>query len=180
MMKKLTIFTALLLAFAVMAFAGAAKPTRAIEGTVTRVSDGDTIIVTTADGTKVKVRLYGTDCPEIRHNKKLPGQPLGDEAKDFVTKLVLNKKVRLNVYNIDRYNRTVSIVYLLEPYTNVNLELVKNGLAVVETQYLRKADKGPWTDVENSAKTAKVGIWGIPNYEMPQDYRKRVKQAGKD
>jgi micrococcal nuclease len=175
-MRQISMFVAFIMAFAITAFA----ETRAIEGTVTRVSDGDTIIVTTDNGTKVKVRLYGADCPEIRHNKNLPGQPLGDEAKAFVSNLVLNKKVRLNIYSIDKYNRTVSMVYLLNGMVNVNLELVKNGLAEVEQQYLKKVDRQLWNDVEKVAKDAKKGIWGLPNYETPSAYRKRVKQAGKD
>lgn len=36
---------------------------RTVEGTVMRVSDGDTITVVTAEGTKVKTRLYGIDAP---------------------------------------------------------------------------------------------------------------------
>jgi micrococcal nuclease len=175
-MRKTSVFVALILAFAISAFA----QSKAIEGTVTRVSDGDTIVVTTDNGTVVKVRLYGADCPEIRHNKKLVGQPLGDEATKFTTNMVLNKKVRLNVYSIDKYHRTVSMVFTLPTMTNLNLELVKNGLAEVEQQYLKKVDTQHWEDVEKAAKDAKVGIWGLPNYESPSAYRKRVKQAGKD
>ena len=53
---------------------------RTVTGTVTKVSDGDTIHVTTPEGTKLKVRLYGIDAPEtgryhlvrlIRSNLKL-------------------------------------------------------------------------------------------------------------
>jgi len=37
---------------------------RTVEGTVSRVSDGDTVQVITAEGTKLRVRLYGCDAPE--------------------------------------------------------------------------------------------------------------------
>lgn len=37
---------------------------RTIAGTVTKVSDGDSIQVTTPEQTKLKVRLYGIDAPE--------------------------------------------------------------------------------------------------------------------
>ena len=37
---------------------------RTVTGTVTKVTDGDTIHVTTPEGTKLKVRLYGIDAPE--------------------------------------------------------------------------------------------------------------------
>lgn len=36
---------------------------RTIEGTVIKVSDGDTINIQDSLGTKVKVRLYGIDAP---------------------------------------------------------------------------------------------------------------------
>jgi endonuclease YncB( thermonuclease family) len=35
-----------------------------VTGTVTKVSDGDTIHLTTPEQTKLKVRLYGIDAPE--------------------------------------------------------------------------------------------------------------------
>ena len=37
---------------------------RTVSGTVTKVSDGDTIHVTTPEQTKLRVRLYGIDAPE--------------------------------------------------------------------------------------------------------------------
>lgn len=42
----------------------ARDPIRIATGVVTNVSDGDTIHVTTADKTKLRVRLYGIDAPE--------------------------------------------------------------------------------------------------------------------
>jgi micrococcal nuclease len=54
---------------------------RTVTGTVTKVSDGDTIHLTTPEQTKLKVRLYGIDAPETpkinAHSGKVskPGQP---------------------------------------------------------------------------------------------------------
>jgi endonuclease YncB( thermonuclease family) len=42
----------------------AREPIRTVTGTVTKVSDGDTIHVTTPEKTKLTVRLYGMDAPE--------------------------------------------------------------------------------------------------------------------
>jgi endonuclease YncB( thermonuclease family) len=42
----------------------AREPIRTVTGTVTKVSDGDTIQVTTPEKTKLRVRLYGMDAPE--------------------------------------------------------------------------------------------------------------------
>jgi endonuclease YncB( thermonuclease family) len=45
-------------------FSFAREPIRTVTGTVTKVSDGDTIHVTTPEQTKLTVRLYGMDAPE--------------------------------------------------------------------------------------------------------------------
>jgi hypothetical protein len=57
---------------------------RTVEGFVQKVSDGDTVTLITRDGTKLRVRLYGIDAPEMRHEKK-PGQPFGETAKRALT-----------------------------------------------------------------------------------------------
>ena len=64
----------------------AREPIRTVTGTVTKVSDGDTIQVTTPEQTKLRVRIYGIDAPETpkidqrtgRVNK--PGKPYGKES----------------------------------------------------------------------------------------------------
>jgi endonuclease YncB( thermonuclease family) len=43
----------------------AREPISTVNGTVTKVSDGDTIRVTTPEQTKLTVRRYGMDTPEI-------------------------------------------------------------------------------------------------------------------
>lgn len=50
---------------------------RILEGIVSKVSDGDTVQVRDALGTKVKVRLYGIDAPET---EKMNRQTGGFEA----------------------------------------------------------------------------------------------------
>lgn len=56
------------------------------DGTLPKVSDGDTIKVITEEVTKLKIRLYGYDLPETekvnRRTGKIskPGQSYGEEA----------------------------------------------------------------------------------------------------
>jgi endonuclease YncB( thermonuclease family) len=59
----------------------AGEPIRTVTVTVTKVSDGDTMQVTTPEQTKLRIRLYGMDTPETPkinqctgHINK-PGQP---------------------------------------------------------------------------------------------------------
>lgn len=76
----------------------AKDPIRTIEGTVIKVSDGDTINVQDAMGSKVKVRFYGIDSPETeKSNKKTgrvskPGQPYGEEAYRALNSKVYRKR----------------------------------------------------------------------------------------
>jgi endonuclease YncB( thermonuclease family) len=43
-----------------------------VEGIAKKVVDGDTITLVTLEGTKLRMRLYGNDAPEIRRGK-MPG-----------------------------------------------------------------------------------------------------------
>lgn len=74
-------------------------------GVVTRVVDGDTLIVARRGG-EFRIRLYGVDCPELRTDAGL-------RAKALVERLALGKKVRLLLRGQDRYGRTVAEVRLI-------------------------------------------------------------------
>jgi micrococcal nuclease len=75
-----------LIALHLISLSFAREPIYAVTGTVTKVSDGDTLHVTTPEQTKLGVRLYGVDAPETPkpdqtsgHINK-PGQPYGKES----------------------------------------------------------------------------------------------------
>ncbi len=77
---------------------------------VTRVVDGDTIIV----GARERVRLIGVDTPETKHPQK-PVEYFGREATAFTRKMVQGKRVRLEfdqantkISHKDRYKRTLA------------------------------------------------------------------------
>ena len=123
--KKVRITILAPLLFLLLATPSLAKdPIRVIDGTVSRVSDGDTVQVVVRLGTKVKVRLYGIDAPEIEHrNRKTglvskEGQPYGQEAFDALRGKIGGQRVRAEVMDIDRYRRAVSVVWLGE--RNIN------------------------------------------------------------
>jgi len=115
---------------------------------VTRVVDGDTIEI--ADGNRV--RFICIDTPEVNEEGY-------QEAKDYLTTLILGKEVRLekDVSETDRYGRLLRYVYLGDTF--VNGELVRNGYA--ETYHY-----APDTELcdelellEIQAKEQKIGIW---------------------
>jgi endonuclease YncB( thermonuclease family) len=159
----------------------AKEPIRSIEGTVIKVSDGDTIQVMDSLGTKVKVRFYGIDCPETeKSNRKTgrvskPGQPYGEEAYRALQGKLQRQHVRLDVMDIDRYGRTVSIVWLGD--RNINKEMVLEGWAWAYKQYLDRPHASEYIEAEEQARTKRLGLWQQNNPQPPWEFRKALKKG---
>ena len=155
---------------------------RTVTGTVTKVSDGDTIHITTPEQTKLKVRLYGIDAPETpKINRQTghvhqSGQPYGEEAQKALKDKIMGKQVKLEILDIDKYRRMVCMVWLDD--RNINLEMVREGYAEAFIEYLKPPYREQFLKAEREAKSARRGIWSLPDYERPRDFRKRLKTAG--
>jgi micrococcal nuclease len=162
-----------------ISFSFAREPIRTVTGTVTKISDGDTIHVTTPEQTKLTVRLYGMDAPETpkinqrtgRINK--PGQPYGEESWKALEAKIMDKQVRLDIIDIDRYKRMVGVIWI--DNRNINLEMVREGFAEAYVEYLKEPFRDQFLRAQNEAKSAKIGIWVLRDYERPSDFRKRQK-----
>ena len=153
----------ILLVFPAISFAG--------QFSVTRVADGDTIIVVN-NGKQLRVRLVGIDAPETSKKKNQSGQPYSRKSTRYLASLVLNKSVEVKSYGTDRYGRTLGVVFVGEK--NVNLEMVKAGLAEV---YRGKSAGGldlePYWNAEDEAKKAGIGIWSLGDkYISPKEWRR--------
>ena len=121
---------------------------------VTRVIDGDTIVVQGV-GT---VRLIGVDTPETVDPRK-PVQFFGKEASEFTRHLVSGKVVRLE-YDFDRkdrYDRTLAYVYLADG-TFVNAEIVRQGFGHAYTRFPFKF-LDQFRGYEREAREAHRGLW---------------------
>lgn len=159
----------------------AKSPIRTIEGTVIKVSDGDTINVKDDLGTKVKIRLYGIDTPETeKSNKKTgriskPGQPYGEEAWKALDEKVFHKRVKLEVMDIDRYKRLVSLVWL--DNRNINKEMVAEGWAWAYKQYLDTPYASEFIGLEAQARAKRLGLWQQNNPQPPWEFRKSLKKG---
>ena len=70
----------------------------------TEVIDGDTIEVVKADGSGVRIRIEGIDCPE-------GNQAFGDKATDFAREQLLGKDLKVISKTTDRYGRLVARLY---------------------------------------------------------------------
>jgi len=107
--------------------ASAGSP-RTLVATVERVSDGDSVTALSDNGTKLRIRILGIDAPEGAHGEK-PGQPYGDEAKDYLDHLIGGKPVQVDAYGRDQYKRVLAILW--DGPVNVNLLMVAMGYAEV-------------------------------------------------
>ncbi|MBS3080352.1 thermonuclease family protein [Candidatus Pacearchaeota archaeon] len=114
------------------------------KGFVTKVIDGDTIVV---EGEHV--RLLGIDSDE-------KGDKCYKEAKEKLEKVILNKEVELERENKDRdqYKRLLRYVFVDEE--NVNLRMVEEGYAIARF-YDTKKYKEEIIDAEENAREKKIG-----------------------
>ena len=181
---RIFLFRTFTLLFVILFLACASIPTskaviRTVTGTITKVSDGDTVHLTTPEQTKLKVRLYGIDAPETdKINNKtgrvnIPGQPYGEESMSALANKIMGRKVRVDILDIDKYRRMVGMIYLDE--RNINLEMIREGYAEAFVEYLEEPYKTEFLKVEREARAAKKGIWSLPAYERPREFRKRLK-----
>ncbi len=157
--------------FILIAFLLIPSPSFAGQFKVTRVTDGDTLKAAGHD-IEIKVRLVGIDAPERGRKKNDPGQPFSTKATKFLAGLVLNKTVEIKGYGLDQYNRVLGVVFV--DGTNVNLEMVKAGLAeVYRGKHPRLLNTKIYKDAEEEAKKAKRGMWALGDkYISPKEWRK--------
>ncbi len=116
-------------------------------GHATKVVDGDTLAVKTAEGRGIRVRVAEIDTPE-------KGQPFSNRARTALNEMVWNQDLAIRLYDIDRYGRMVGHVFVGD--TDVGRELVRNGLAAV---FCRYATDQSLKELEQQARDAKLGIW---------------------
>jgi micrococcal nuclease len=123
--------------------------------TVTRVIDGDTIVV---EGTGT-VRLIGVDTPETVDPRRPVGY-FGKEASDFTKRLATGKRVRLEFDQdrTDRYDRTLAYVYLQPDNLLLNAEIIRQGYGFAYTQFpFRMMEQ--FRALEREAREAGRGLW---------------------
>ncbi len=146
--------------------------TRTVEGKVVRIADGDTLTVAIRDRTNIKVRLYGIDAPEVRH-EGTPGQPGGAEARQALKALTLGRRVRVEILEVDTHGRSVGVV--TERGVNINLVMVREGWAWAYRRYLSTPYASEFIDVEREARAKRLGLWKRANPVPPWEFRRRMR-----
>lgn len=137
---------------------------------VTRVYDGDTILVQGQD-LELKIRLAGIDSPETGPRGG-EGQPYSRQAKVKLTKLIQGKPVLLKSHGIGGFNRVLAEVF--SGSVNVNLEMIKAGLAeVYRGKKPETLDTGAYLREEKRARRAGMGMWALGrHYQSPRSWRR--------
>ena len=123
------------------------------------VMDGDTVLVL-RDNMRIKVRLAEIDAPEIE-------QAFGEQSKQSLAELVLNKQVHVDSQAVDIYGRLVALIKVGE--LNVNHEQVQRGMAWASSRSNRS---GALLALQNDAKKAKRGLWAQADPIPPRGWRK--------
>ena len=121
---------------------------------VTRVIDGDTIVV---DGIGT-VRLIGVDTPETV-DPDSPVEYYGKEASDFTRRIADRQMVTLDYDQdrVDRYGRTLAYVYLPDG-TLLNAEIIRLGYGFAYTFFpFRMIEE--FRALEREARAAGRGLW---------------------
>ena len=140
-------------------------------GRVIVVIDGDTVLVLKR-GHPLKVRLADIDAPEVAH----PGrggqpsdfQPYGPESTAALKRMVLHKRVRVETLAIDKYGRTIALLY--DGKINVNEEMVRRGMAWEYSHY--HSDRR-FIALQQQAQQAKRGLWRQHDPTPPWQWRLR-------
>jgi micrococcal nuclease len=148
-----------LLALSAGAYAGSSQIHENGARKVLRVVDGDTLVLSPNE----KIRLIGVDTPETVHPKKAV-ECFGREAKQFTSKMVSGKKVRLELDQAnavrghrDKYGRTLGYVFLQDGAL-LNAEIIRRGYGHAFTafpfRYLNE-----FRALEHQARERGVGLW---------------------
>ena len=123
------------------------------------VIDGDTVLILRGNK-QIKVRLAGIDAPE-------KAQAFGENSKQSLTELVLNKQVRVDSQAKDSYGRMVAQIKVDE--LNVNYEQVQRGMAWAYSRFNRSK---ALLVLQNGAMEAKRGLWAQADPMPPKEWRK--------
>lgn len=142
--------------------AHAAYRAAAWQGTVTHVSDGDTLWVRPLNGEAPrKIRLDGIDAPEIC-------QPYGPAARDRLAAKVRGKLVQVQVRRVDVFGRSLAQVSMSGQ--DIGGLMVQQGQA---WSYRYRRDAGPYANEEATARSQRLGLFADAQPERPRDFRLR-------
>lgn len=160
------------LAIAVIAAVVFARPAAATpcditlgeQGRVIEIVDGDTVVLNTG----LEIRLVGVQAPKLPLGR--PGfvpWPLADEAKSFLSNLVLGRELTLSYggRDRDRYDRALAHLHLPDG-TWVQEALLRAGMARVCSFADNRTCVDELLQFERAGRAAGHGMWSDPWYRV--------------
>lgn len=152
---------------------------RAVRVLVDCEEGGNTVLMSLENQSQLRICLFGIDLPDPPRRDPQgrltgPGQPYSEKSLGYLSQLVRNQHVRVEIYGIDPRLRFLGTCFV--DGHNLNLALVEAGLAEVSSNaspsdpYWAEYDRA-----EAAARAAKRGMWVLGDqYESPRDYRRRL------
>lgn len=129
---------------------------------VVGVLDGDTLDCYEGQGKKHRIRLAEIDAPE-------KSQPYGQKSKQLLSLLTYGKSVIVTYNQQDKYGRIIGEVFTWRDPISVNYRMVQSGLAWAYERYIY--DRA-YITAQQTAKSAKMGLWADKNPIPPEEYRR--------
>lgn len=126
---------------------------------VSRVVDGDTIVVKFADSREEKVRLIGINTPETKHPSKSV-EYFGKEASEYTKKHLENKTIELTYDQVkrDRFGRLLAFVWI--DGVMFNQKIILDGYAYSYLKYpFNTKYMNSFRDAQRYAFIKNCGLW---------------------
>lgn len=130
--------------------------------TVTYIVDGDTFDIDIPDGEKevTRIRPLGIDTPETKH-PKYPPMYYGDEATAFAEKLLLNKKVTIEIDTVsksrDIYGRLLCFIRLSDG-RDFHAVMIREGFAYSDLRF-EHGRYDEYVELQKQAVRNRAGLW---------------------
>lgn len=172
--KNLRFSLSLIVSFLISSSVFAAQ----FKGKVVAIHDGDTINITLADGKVSRVRLLGTDSPEVDVNGHTQGEA-ATKARDYLRSLLpIGAAVIVNTTDedvTDKHNRLLGQVVFEQ--MDLNKEMLRSGWSVF--YLIAPFDKTMakiYSATSKEAFEAARGLYSseFRNTEIPYQFRLRV------
>ena len=134
-----------------------------LKAKVIGIKDGDTVVVLDSLNNQITLRLAEVDCPE-------KSQPFGTKAKKFTSDQIYLKTIKYVVTDIDRYRRSIAMIYYDTDNKYLSAEIIKAGMG---WHYKRYSTSKELALLEDNAKKNKIGLWVDNNPIAPWEFRKQ-------
>ncbi|WP_288981922.1 thermonuclease family protein [uncultured Flavobacterium sp.] len=130
---------------------------------VVGIKDGDTVVVLDSLNNQTTLRLAEVDCPE-------KSQPFGTKSKQFTSDQIYLKTIKYVVTDIDRYGRSIAMIYYDTDNKYLSAEIIKAGMG---WHYKRYSTSKELANFEINARKEKLGLWIDNNPIEPSEWRKK-------